>query len=301
MKKIINIFLSTAFCFIIYSCDKFIDVSPKGVIDEELAYSSPEEMVTAAYASLGDCWYTYPFNLWPYGDVSSDDCLKGGRDVNDTGYHPLEIWSSLTSSSVGEMDELWYRLYCNISRCNRALISLEQYGESKLGKIAAENLRFIDNEKFIINDSLLVKPFDVMHDACRTVGYRIESQNGKVAAISTDIGYVNNIVRENFKEVDIMVIESNYDYNMLMNCNYPWDLKARVKSRNGHLSNNEAAKFIKEMYNEKLKKVYLAHISKDSNNPDIVRDTIAQELRESRIRLEYELAKQDRATELFEL
>lgn len=133
MKKIINIFLSTAFCFIIYSCDKFIDVSPKGVIDEELAYSSPEEMVTAAYASLGDCWYTYPFNLWPYGDVSSDDCLKGGRDVNDTGYHPLEIWSSLTSSSVGEMDELWYRLYCNISRCNRALISLEQYGESKLG------------------------------------------------------------------------------------------------------------------------------------------------------------------------
>ena len=55
------------------------------------------------------------------------------------------------------------------------------------------------------------------------------------------------------------------------------------------------------MYNEKLKKVYLAHISKDSNNPDIVRDTIAQELRESRIRLEYELAKQDRATELFEL
>ena len=53
--------------------------------------------------------------------------------------------------------------------------------------------------------------------------------------------------------------------------------------------------------NEKLKKVYLAHISKDSNNPDIVRDTIAQELRESRIRLEYELARQDRATELFEL
>lgn len=174
-------------------------------------------------------------------------------------------------------------------------------GEGKLGKIAPENLKLIDNNKFIINDSLLIKPFDVMHDAQRTVGYRIESQNGKVAAISTDIGYVSNIVRENFKEADIMVIESNYDYNMLMNCSYPWDLKARVKSRNGHLSNNEAAKFVKEMYNEKLKKVYLAHISKDSNNPDIVRDTIAQELRENRIRLEYELARQDIATELFEL
>lgn len=174
-------------------------------------------------------------------------------------------------------------------------------GEAKLGKISTENLKIIDNKKFIINDSLLIKPFDVMHDAQRTVGYRIESQNGKIAAISTDIGYVNNIVRENFKEADIMVIESNYDYNMLMNCSYPWDLKARVKSRNGHLSNNEVAKFIKEMYNEKLKKIYLAHISKDSNNPDIVRDTVAQELRANRIRVEYELARQDMATELFEL
>lgn len=173
-------------------------------------------------------------------------------------------------------------------------------GESKLGKINPENLRFI-KDKFIINDSLLIKPFDVMHDAQRTVGYRIESQSGKVVAISTDIGYVNNIVRENFKAADVMIIESNYDYNMLMNCNYPWDLKARVKGRNGHLSNNEAAKFIKEMYNENLKKVYLAHISKDSNNPDIVKDTIAQELRENKINLDYELAKQDVATKLFEI
>lgn len=173
-------------------------------------------------------------------------------------------------------------------------------GENKLGKINPENLRFI-KDKFIINDSLLVKPFDVMHDARRTVGYRIESQSGKVIAISTDIGYVNNIVRENFKAADVMIIESNYDYNMLMNCNYPWDLKARVKGRNGHLSNNEAAKFIKEMYNENLKKVYLAHISKDSNNPDIVKDTIAQELRANKINLDYELAKQDVATRLFEI
>ena len=50
-----------------------------------------------------------------------------------------------------------------------------------------------------------------------------------------------------------------YDYNMLMNCSYPWDLKARVKGRNGHLSNNDAAKFIREMYTNKLQKIFLAH------------------------------------------
>lgn len=132
MKKIYRIFLTAALSIALNSCDSFIDVSPKGVIDEEIAYSRPEEMVTAAYASLGNCWFTYPFNLWPYGDVSSDDCLKGGSGTTDTGYHPMEIWSTLTSTP-GELDELWYRLYCNISRCNRALLSLEQYGEHVLG------------------------------------------------------------------------------------------------------------------------------------------------------------------------
>ena len=114
------------------SCDDFIDVEPKGVINEDLAGSQPEEMVTAAYAMLGNCWYTYPFNLWPYGDVASDDAMKGGSGTTDTGYHPMEIWSALTSTP-GELDELWYRLYCNISRCNRALVALHDFGEGTLG------------------------------------------------------------------------------------------------------------------------------------------------------------------------
>ena len=132
MKKISIITMIAVFGFLFSNCDDFINVSPSGVIDDEIAYSSPEEMVTAAYAMLGNCWYSYPFNLWPYGDVSSDDCLKGGSGTTDTGYHPMEIWSTLTATP-GELDELWYRLYCNISRCNRALISLEQYGNEKLG------------------------------------------------------------------------------------------------------------------------------------------------------------------------
>ena len=115
------------------ACDDFIDVPPTGVINDDIAYSSPDEMVTAAYAMLGNCWYSYPFNLWPYGDVASDDAMKGGSGVGDTGYHPFEVWSSLTNDR-GELDELWYRLYCNISRCNRALIALDAKGVEKLGE-----------------------------------------------------------------------------------------------------------------------------------------------------------------------
>ena len=137
MKKIFQYILVAVSLFSVTSCDSFIEVEPEGVIDEQLAMENPDKMVTAAYSMLCDCWYTYPFNLWPYGDVASDDCLKGGSGTTDTGYHPMEIWSTLTSTP-GEFDELWYRLYCAISRCNRALVSVAEYGEDKLGAETAK-------------------------------------------------------------------------------------------------------------------------------------------------------------------
>ena len=134
MKKIYSIFVACALGFTLASCDDFLDYNPTGVVDEDLAFSDPEGMVTSAYAMLGDCWYTYPFNLFPYGDVTSDDCLKGGSGTGDTGYHAFDIWTTLAPNTPGEMDELWYRLYCAVSRCNRALLSLDQYGEDVLGE-----------------------------------------------------------------------------------------------------------------------------------------------------------------------
>ena len=125
--------LAAAGGMMLTACDSFIDVPPTGVIDEKEAYKEPDKMVNAAYAMLGDCWYSYPFILWPYGDLGSDDCVKGGWGLGDTGYHPMEIWSNLTSTP-GELDELWYRLYCAISRCNRAIVALNEYGPAVLGQ-----------------------------------------------------------------------------------------------------------------------------------------------------------------------
>lgn len=128
-----NIFLAIAFTMAFTACDDFIEVPPTAVIDEETAFSDPESMVNSAYSALANDWHTYPLNLWPYGDVTSDDCLKGGSGTSDTNYHALEIWSAVTSSSPGSSDQLWYRLYVAISRCNRALISLDKYGKNTLG------------------------------------------------------------------------------------------------------------------------------------------------------------------------
>ena len=128
------------------SCNDFIDVEPQGVISEDLAMSQPDEMVTAAYAKLGDDWYTYPFNLWPYGDITSDDALKGGSGTTDTNYHPFEVWSTLTASTPDHMDEMWYHLYCSVSRCNRAIVSLTDHGDKldeATRKIREGEVRFL--------------------------------------------------------------------------------------------------------------------------------------------------------------
>ena len=131
--KLHNILLGASMLVAATSCNDFIDVPPTGVIDGDLAYEQPEEMVTAAYSSLGNCWYDCPLNLWTYGDLGSDDCLKGGSGTTDTGYHPMEIWTTMTSTP-GEFDSMWFVLYRAISRCNRALVALEQSGEDVLGK-----------------------------------------------------------------------------------------------------------------------------------------------------------------------
>lgn len=132
MKNILVSIIAICLGMTITGCDNYLDYKPTAVIDEEKAFSDPEGMVTSAYAMLGDCWYTYPFNLWPYGDLASDDCLKGGSGTTDTDYHQVEVFTTLTPT-FSHIDELWYRLYCAISRCNRAIISLDEYGESKLG------------------------------------------------------------------------------------------------------------------------------------------------------------------------
>ena len=133
MKRFFISIISICLCLAFAGCNDYLDYKPTGVVDEDKAFQDPAGMVTSAYAMLGDCWYTYPFNLWPYGDLASDDCLKGGSGTTDTEYHSVEVFSTLTPT-MGHLDELWYRLYCAISRCNRAILSLQEYGNDKLGE-----------------------------------------------------------------------------------------------------------------------------------------------------------------------
>ena len=139
MKKI-QLYISALLLSVFTVSCTVDDMKPQGYLDDETAFSSPDKLVTAAYAALGDDWYSYPFNLWPYGDMSADDCLKGGWGEGDTGYHPMEIFTTLQPDR-GEFDELWYRLYVAVSRCNRALESIN--------KMETPNIQLMAEVKFL--------------------------------------------------------------------------------------------------------------------------------------------------------
>ena len=148
--------------------------------------------------------------------------------------------------------------------------------KNKIGKINPKNLNFIREERTIIGDCI-INNFEVMHDAEICLGYTFE-YFGKKLAYASDVGCTNNIIKKNFKNSDVIVVESNYDYNMLMTGPYHWELKNRVKGRNGHLSNTEASKLISQVMSDKLKKIYLMHISKDNNTPELAYNSLYEML-----------------------
>ena len=169
--------------------------------------------------------------------------------------------------------------------------------KEKIGKIEDKNLNFIEQD--LIFGECFVKSFDVMHDAERCLGFSFE-YNSKKLTYASDIGFADKVVKENFKNSDVIVLESNYDLNMLMNGPYHWNLKNRVKSKNGHLSNGEAAKLITEVATSRLKKVYLLHISGDNNTPELAYNTVKELLDRERINVELEVVT-EKATIIYEV
>ncbi len=134
--------------------------------------------------------------------------------------------------------------------------------------------RFIDCEiithmdtPFIV-DGVTVTPFRVPHDAKYTVGYKFEAK-GESFACATDLGEARVPVLENLKGVDTVLLESNYDEDMLAGGPYPEALKRRIASRVGHLSNQESAKVSEFLALNGTKKIILAHLSENNNAPEI--------------------------------
>jgi phosphoribosyl 1,2-cyclic phosphodiesterase len=135
---------------------------------------------------------------------------------------------------------------------------------------------FQAGESFQIGD-IAVSPFTIPHDAADPVGFVFQAEGVRVA-VATDLGYMPPNVKAQLKRLDLLLLESNHDLEMLRDGPYPWSVKQRVLSRVGHLSNEAAAQFLENEYDGQATYVILGHLSESNNLPDLARVTAERAL-----------------------
>src|SRR5260221_1548446 len=124
-----------------------------------------------------------------------------------------------------------------------------------------------------------LKPFAVPHDCREPLGFRFESGTGR-AGITTDLGWVPNNVCKQFRDLDLLVLEANYDPHLLETGTYPHFLKRRVAGTYGHLSNAAAAEAIAACGDRAPRAVWLAHLSEHNNSPKHALQTVSRALKQ---------------------
>ena len=131
---------------------------------------------------------------------------------------------------------------------------------------------------FAIGD-LDITPFTIPHDAADPCGFVFHSRSESIRmAIATDLGYVPPNVKAALKSIDVLLLESNHDLEMLRDGPYPWSVKQRVLSRVGHLSNHATADFLSNDYDGGAACIVLGHLSESNNVPELARLSAEQAL-----------------------
>lgn len=126
-----------------------------------------------------------------------------------------------------------------------------------------------------------ITAFEVPHDGSDNMGFSIDFA-GHRFVLATDLGEVADRARHYMSQANYLVIEANYDLDMLRNGRYPEYLKARIRTSNGHLDNEQTATFLKDIINPDLKYIFLCHLSQDNNTPAKALRAVRQALEEKR-------------------
>ncbi|HXR98080.1 MAG TPA: MBL fold metallo-hydrolase [Terriglobales bacterium] len=172
-------------------------------------------------------------------------------------------------------------VYCN----QRTLAAL---GDVDLPRVET----FFSGETFAIGD-FEITPFSIPHDAADPVGFRLVS-DGLAIVIVTDLGYLPENVKDCLRSLDCLIIESNHDLEMLKGGGYSWQLKQRVLSRTGHLSNDGLGAFLQTEFDGHPRHLVLAHLSQNNNLPELARLSAERALAARGARPQLDIAPQDR-------
>ena len=145
---------------------------------------------------------------------------------------------------------------------------------------AGSSLTPIDDKTFAVGE-IEVTAFSTPHDSIASTGYRMTLPDGEKVAVATDLGYVTEKVRAGVMGCGTVLLESNYDNRLLDMGSYPWFLKQRIRSENGHLENSVSAQFAAELIENGTSRLILGHLSRENNNPSLARQTALELIAQS--------------------
>ena len=140
------------------------------------------------------------------------------------------------------------------------------------------SVRYINKEEPMEIDEFKILAFEVPHDGTDNVGYCIEIGD-KIFSFLTDLGHITEIAAYYICKANYLILEANYDLEMLRMGPYPKYLKERIAGPNGHMSNMDTADFLAENISENLKYIWLCHLSKDNNHPELAYKTVEWKLK----------------------
>jgi len=146
--------------------------------------------------------------------------------------------------------------------------------------------------------NIVIQSFTIPHDAVDPVGFCLYAEGVKIG-IATDLGYMPDSIKIHLRRVQMLLLESNHDIEMLKVGPYPWSVKQRVMGRNGHLSNGHTCDYLEEGLDSGVQTLILGHLSEHNNHPEIVRMGAAQSLEKRGVSPRLVVAEQSRATEVF--
>jgi phosphoribosyl 1,2-cyclic phosphodiesterase len=159
------------------------------------------------------------------------------------------------------------KLWCNQGTWKAA--------KSKLGKLSDYSI--FTTEKPMTFGDLEVVPIPVSHEAAEPVCFMIHQKTSDLKlGIVTDIGILTPPVKHYLQNSNLLMLESNYDLDMLVNGRYPESVKLFILGELGHLSNRDAGENLIELIGENTEHVLLSHISKDNNTQQLAKDTVSK-------------------------
>lgn len=140
-------------------------------------------------------------------------------------------------------------------------------------------VKYVTKEETVERGEFRVTPFEVPHDSTDSVGYCIEVQ-GLTFVFLTDLGHITETAARYISRANILIMEANHDETMLKNGHYSPHLKQRIASPTGHLSNRTTAEYLANHFPAGLRHIFLCHLSKDNNHPELAIKTVELALKE---------------------